>query len=288
MAKVNVADLIGKKICIKGASNYYKVVSVEGEKVNTEFYMGTCSPKAISFSQQTFDNFLASGAWVVEGADEEPKAAAVEETVDVKMTDDVKATQPKDKAEEQKPKAAKPKTEPKPKTAKAKTEPKPKADDPKSNGGQYTYETYTTSKGKTGAKILGVSENSACYQQASAIHASGTFSKDANGEKHFFLCFGPRYAEVAKQVCEMLNAGKSVADCKAVVDKVTEQRAQQREEYKAKREEYKASQVDGGKTYTIKEVEQVLRKAFGALANAMNEDVAHFEPIIKASLPEAA
>ncbi len=277
MAKVNAAELIGKKICIKGASNYYKVVSVEGEQVITEFYMGSCNPKEVPFTQQMFDNFMASGAWVVEGADEEPKAAAAEETVDVKMTDDVKATQPKDKAEEQKPKAAKPKTEPKPKTAKAKTEPKPKADAPKSNGGQYTYETYTTSKGKTGAKILGVSENSACYMQASAIHASGTFSKDANGEKHFFLCFGPRYAEVAKKVCEMLNAGKSIADCKAVVDKVTEQRAQKREEYKAK-----------GKTYTIKEVEQVLRKAFGALANAMNEDVAHFEPIIKASLPEAA
>lgn len=288
MANVNVkaADLIGKKIIIKGTANYYTVQSVDGETVNTEFHMGDQTPKPVPLSTKTLENFFANGVWTVE---DDASKAETTETIDVEEVEDVQPTKPEPKVgepkAEEKPKA---KTT-KPKAEKPKAEPKPKADAPK--GGKYTYETYTTSKGKTGAKILGVSETDAVYQQAAAIHASGSYTKDADGNKHFYLCFGPRYTKAAESICKVLNSAKSgeqkLEECKLIVAQATEERAQQREEYKAKREERKAA-AESEKTYTAKEVEQVVRKAFGALADAMKEDVAQFEPIIKAALPQAA
>ena len=291
MANVNVkpAELIGKKIVIKNTNNYYVVTSIDGETVNTEFHMGDQEPKRVPLSTKTLENFFANGVWTIEG--DAPKAETTE-TIDVEEVEDVQPTkpEPKDKAEE------KPKAEPKPKAAKPtakKSEPKPKADAPK--GGQYTYEEYTTSKGKTGAKILGVGENDACYQQASEIHASGSYTKDKDGNKHFYLCFGPRYAKAAESICKVLNSAKSdeqkLEECKLIVTQATEERAQQREESKAKREERRAERAaepKAEKTYTAKEVEGYIRKAFGALADAMKEDVKQFEPIIKAALPQAA
>ena len=318
MANVNVkpAELIGKKIVIKNTNNYYVVTSIDGETVNTEFHMGDQEPKRVPLSTKTLENFFANGVWAIEG--EEPAKAETTETIDVEEVEDVQPTkpEPKDKAEE------KPKAEPKPKAAKPtakKSEPKPKAaskreesgagtsstereqtshasgkaDAPK--GGQYTYETYTTSKGKTGAKILGVSESDACYQQAAAIHASGSYTKDKDGNKHYYLCFGPRYTKAAESICKVLNSAKSeeqkMAECKLIVAQATEERAQQREERKAEREERRAERAaepKAEKTYTAKEVEGYIRKAFGALADAMKEDVKQFEPIIKAALPQAA
>lgn len=291
MANVNVkpAELIGKKIIIKGTANYYTVQSVDGETVNTEFHMGDQAPKPVPLSTKTLENFFANGVWTVE---DDASKAETTETIDVEEVEDVQPTKPEPKVEEPKAKE-KPKAEPKAKTTKPKSEPKPKADAPK--GVQYVYETYTTSKGKTGAKILGVSESDAAYQQAAAIHASGSYTKDADGNKHFYLCFGPRYTKAAESICKVLNSAKSeeqkLEECKLIVAQATEERAQQREESKAKREERRAERAaepKAEKTYTAKEVEQVVRKAFGALADAMKEDVAQFEPIIKAALPQAA
>ena len=277
---VKVADLIGKKIMVKGTANYFVVLSAEGESLSMEFHMGNQAPKVLPMKWAAVQDFFAKGVYVLEGT-EEPKAATeeVEEVEDIQPTKPEPKPEPKPKAEE------KPKAEPKPKAKPAAKKPEPKAAKPK--GGKYTFETYTTSKGKTGARILGVSETDAAYQQASALHASGSYTKDKDGSKHFYLCFGPRYCEAAKQVCELLNQGKSVDDCKAVIDAATEARAQQREESKAKREERKSDKPDG-KTYTAKEVEGFIRKAFGALAKAMKEPVEQFEPIIKAALPQAA
>jgi serine/threonine-protein kinase len=131
------------------------------------------------------------------------------------------------------------------------------------------------------------------YQQASEIHASGSYTKDKDGQKHFYLCFGPKYAEAAKQVCELLNAGKPIKDAIAVINGATADIAAKREERKAERQERKAERESKPKAttekmYTAAEVEQVVRKAFGALADAMKEDVKQFEPIIKAALPAAA
>lgn len=276
---VKVADLIGKKICIKGTANYYQVLSVHGDTVETEFHMGEQPAKSVPLCTRTIENFFASGVWVIEGEESKAATEEVEEVEDIQPTKPEPKPEPKPKAEE------KPKAEPKPKAKPAAKKPEPKAAKPK--GGKYTFETYTTSKGKTGARILGVSETDAAYQQASALHASGSYTKDKDGSKHFYLCFGPRYLSAAKQVCELLNQGKSIDDCKAVIDAATEARAQQREESKAKREERKADKPDD-KTYTAKEVEGFIRNAFGALAKAMKEPVEQFEPIIKAALPQAA
>lgn len=286
MANVNAAELIGKKIVIKNTANYYVVTAVEGDVVKTEFHMGNQEPKPVPLNARTLENFFASGVWAIQG-EESAKATA---TDDIPEVEDIQPTkpEPKDKAEE------KPKAAPKPKAAKPTAKKsEPKADAPK--GGQYTYMTYTTSKGKTGAKILGVSESDAVYQQAAAIHASGSYTKDKDGNKHFYLCFGPRYTKAAESICKVLNSGKSeeqkLEECKLIVAQATEARAQQREESKAKREERRAERAaepKAEKTYTAKEVEGYIRKAFGALATAMNEDVAQFEPIIKAALPQAA
>lgn len=302
MANVNVkpAELIGKKIVIKNTNNYYVVTAVEGDVVKTEFHMGDVV-KPVPLNARTLENFFASGVWTIEG---EETAKATTATDDVEEVSDVQPTKPEPKVEE--PKATKPKTEPKPKAEKPKAASKreesgagtsstereqtshasgkaePKTEAPK--GGQYIYETYTTSKGKTGAKILGVSESDAAYQQAAVIHASGSYTKDKDGKKHFYLCFGPRYTKAAESICKVLNSAKSeeqkMEECKLIVAQATEERAQQREERKAS--------AESEKTYTAKEVEQVVRKAFGALADAMKEDVAQFEPIIKAALPQAA
>lgn len=281
MANVNVAELVGKKITIKGTANYYTVLSVDGETVNTEFCMGDQAPKNVPLSTKTLQNFFANGVWAIEDSEPAKATDEVEEVEDVQPT---KPTKPELKA---KPKAQKPKAE------KPKAEPAPKAEKPKA--GKYTYETYTTSKGKTGAKILGVSESDACYQQAASIHASGSYTKDKDGQKHFYLCFGPRYTKAAESICKVLNSAKSdeqkLEECKLIVAQATEERAQQREESKAKREERRAERTaepKAEKTYTAKEVEGYIRKAFGALADAMKEDVKQFEPIIKAALPAAA
>ena len=111
-----------------------------------------------------------------------------------------------------------------------------------------------------------MSETDAAYQQAAAIHASASYERDKDGNKQFYLCFGPRYAEAAKQVCEALNAGKPIEDAIAIIDKATEERAVKREEGRRKREEYKAqtsavsTQTSTEKTYTQTELAEWLRK----------------------------
>ena len=97
-----------------------------------------------------------------------------------------------------------------------------------------------------------------------------------------FLTFGPRYAEVAKTVCQMLNEGKTVADCQAVVDAATEERMAKREERKQKREAYRQEhegrnhqpsdinhQPSSGKTYTEAEVADLMRRVIAGDKEAM-------------------
>ena len=125
--------------------------------------------------------------------------------------------------------------------------------------GKYVYATYQTSKGKTGAKITGfASEDDVFYAMAAEIHASGSYERDKQGNKHYYLCFGPRYAEAAKSICKVLNSDKTVnqkvEECKLIVSQATEERATKREEWKQKREERKA------KGYSSEDVAEMLRK----------------------------
>ena len=93
------------------------------------------------------------------------------------------------------------------------------------------------------------------------------------GERVNFLTFGPRYAEVAKTVCQMLNEGKSLDDCHAIVDKATEERMAKREERKQKRAAYREQHTRNpspkGKTYTEAEVADLMRRVIAGDKEAM-------------------
>ena len=242
MANVNVkpAELIGKKIVIKNTNNYYVVTAVEGDVVKTEFHMGNQEPKPVPLNVRTLENFFASGVWTIEG---EETAKATTATDDVEEVSDVQPTKPEPKVEEPKAKATKPKAEPKPKAEKhkaaskreesgagtsstereqtshasGKAEPKteaPQAEEPK----RYTIVDYTTSKGKAGKKIYGLSDTEPAYTMAATIHASGSYERDANGNKKYYLCFGPKYSAQAIEICAALNAGKPIANLQAIAN----------------------------------------------------------------------
>lgn len=227
---IKAADLIGKTIKA-GETCKYVVMSAEGDKLTTEFTFGSNKPMTCPIPLSQVQKMVDAGKWSIEGADATSKVQG----------DEVQGT----KSEPEKPKAE---TEPKAKPKKTKQEVK----------GNYTYATYTNKKGKKCAKIMGVTETEEAYIHAAELHASGSFERDKQGNKQFYLCFGPRYADAAKAVCDAMNAGKSLADCKAIIDKQTADNAQKREEWKAKRAE-RAEQANGNSNgYTVEQVAAML------------------------------
>ncbi len=296
------ADLIGKVIVVNGSNVKYVIKSVDGDKLMTDFIMGDRTmPCPVPMSQ--VESMVEAGKWSIEGREEptatetkaegvKPEATATEETtaeepIATEGVEEVidepepapaqavkmKTEMPKDKAEEKAtPKPQKPQTKAKKKEQGA------------SAAGRLRYETYTTRRGKTGAKILGFAETDAAYLAGPDLH--GAKSREIkNGNKTFCLMFSHRYAKAAEDVCKALNQGKSVADCQAIIDGCTEERAQRREEWRQKDAEREAaneaetkSTANGEKVYTETEV----RKAFATLATAAGVDVKEFEPIIQA------
>lgn len=270
---VKAADLIGKTIVVGDNQATIVIMSVDGDKLSAEFTKdGKATPMSFPLSQ--LKGMTEKGLWKISlTPDPSPKGKGSEVTTeaDVAEVEDIvpvvtpsRPPRGEAKAEESDPTPTLPKGgSEKPKT-KAKTNTNPT--NQTNEGGKYVYATYKTSKGKTGAKITGVSETDAVYQQAAAIHASGSYTKDKDGNKQFYLCFGPRYAEAAKQVCEALNAGKPIEDAIAIIDKATEERAVKKEEGRRKREEYKAQtsavspQTSTEKCYTQSELAEWLRK----------------------------
>jgi DNA-binding transcriptional MerR regulator len=203
------------------------------------------------------------------------------------------SSRPQGKMEtEPKPKQEKPKAEQQEKVSSSKfqvssngAQPTPETSNvkPETKVGKLTYSTYVNGKGKTCAKISGFAETDAAYQKeaAASLHGSATYENTKQGRVNFLL-FGPRYAEVAKTVCQMLNEGKTVADCQAVVDAATEERMAKREERKQKREAYRQEHEGKaqtakpqGKTYTEAEVADLMRRVIEgdkeaiAIVNAM-------------------
>lgn len=211
------AELIGKRVNLNGG-NYYVVLSVDGEMLQTEFHRGDSAPMTIPMKWEAMKKFFDTG--VAHLADEEPKATTA--TEDIPEVEDIQPEAPKakPKSEEpkvEKPKATKPKAEPKPKQEAPTAEPKteaPQAEEPK----RYTIVDYTTSKGKAGKKIYGLSDTEPAYTMASTIHASGSYEKDANGNKKYYLCFGPKYSAQAVEICAALNAGKPIANLQAIAN----------------------------------------------------------------------
>ena len=248
------AELIGKRVNLNGG-NYYVVLSVDGEMLQTEFHRGDSAPMTIPMKWEAMKKFFDTG--VAHLADEEPAKATA--TDDIPEVEDIQPEAPKAKPKSEEPKVEKPKaTKPKAESkreesgagtsstereqtshASGKAEPKteaPQAEEPK--GERYTIVDYTTSKGKAGKKIYGLSDTEPAYTMAATIHASGSYEKDANGNKKYYLCFGPKYSAQAIGICAALNAGKPIANLQAIANGPAE-----------------------GKTYTKTEVIDLMKRA---------------------------
>ena len=113
--------------------------------------------------------------------------------------------------------------------------------------GKLTYETYEKQKtnkttGKpytvTHAKIMGFAATDEAYQRGVELHGAVS-GEMVDGVKVLGLYFSHRYTEAAKMVCDALNAGKTFAECVAIIDNATEENAKKRQEWKAKIEERK-------------------------------------------------
>lgn len=120
------------------------------------------------------------------------------------------------------------------------------------NSSALSYSTYEKAKEnkKTGktykvthAKIMGFKETDEVYQHGTEIHGSASY-ETVNGQRVYGLYFSHRYAAAAKDVCEALNAGKTLADCKAIIDAATETNAKKREEWKAKTAKWAAERKE--------------------------------------------
>ena len=231
---VKAADLIGKTI-VNGNMKYVVTEDIGDEKIKVEFTSGDRAPVAMPMRVEQVDKLLAGGWKFADGT----TATETKASDDVEEVEDIKPEKPKAKTVKM--------GEPKAKTDKPKgKQEKPKADKPKAETARFTYETYTTSKGKTGAKIHGLNESDAAYQMAATIHASGSYTKDKDGNKLCYLCFGPKYAEAAKLVCRAMNDGKGIKELQAITEKPTQPTS--------------ASAQPAGKVYTEQEVAEMLKK----------------------------
>lgn len=288
---VKAADLIGKTIVVGDNQATIVIKSVDGDKLSGEFTKdGKTTPMSFPIGQ--LQRMTEKGLWKIADANETATEVTTEADV-AEVNDIVPVVTPKAKVQDSVPQPADD-NEPDPDAigeivdAPATVEPvkpvgkqkKSRAKDVKpetKEGAKYVYATYQTKKGKMGAKITGfASEDDVFYAMAAEIHASGSYERDKQGNKHYYLCFGPHYAEAAKSICKELNSDKTVNQkvevCKLIVSQATEERVQKREEWKAKREERKAERANaeskpkeekpdkGEKTYTQSELAEWLRK----------------------------
>ena len=283
----------------------YVIKSIEGDKLMTDFCMEGREPMPCPVPMEQLTKMQEAGTWKLEDgnataeeepaatATEEPTADEVEEVVDEPIEEPaaetvrIKTEMPKDKAEEKG--TAKPKVKPvggsrgqAPDSSQA-THQGASPHDAASR--KLTYSTYTTKRGKTGAKIVGFHETDAAYLAGPELHGSKAWENDKQGNKTFCLLFSHRYAKAAEDVCKALNAGKSMADCQAIIDECTEERAQRREEWRARRDARDNAATNEGEATAKTEkfyTETEVRKAFQTLAEASGVDVKEFEPIIEA------
>lgn len=265
---MKVTDLIGKSIS-NGGNAKYTINAIEGDKVSVTFQMGDSDGKPMTMGVAQVEKLL-QGGWTVSDGTQEPTKQEAPKTEEPKAK--TVKMEPKPKAEQ----PAKPKVTNKKSEGRGKKE---EVSQPSAIKHQtsYVYSTYTNKKGKTCAKVSGFAETDAAYQKeaAASLHGSATYENTKQGRVNFLL-FGPRYAEVAKTVCQMLNEGKTVADCQAVVDRATEERQQKREEWKQKREAYRQEHEGKaqtakpqGKTYTEAEVADLMRRVIAGDKEAM-------------------
>ena len=289
---VKAADLIGKTIVNNEGSMSYRVINIDGDKLQVEFVAGDRPAIQMPMPWAQVEKLL-NGGWQVQGEQAQPKAEepiasedTVEEVSDVQPA--AKEVKLKRKVTLKK-KGTDPTPDPSPTMggechAESDGAAAPRPSKGRGRGGvtpKLTYTTYKNKAGKTCAKIAGFAEGDAMLERAAAesIHASSTYERDKKGGKHYMLLFGPCYAAAAKEVCDAMNAGKSLDDCKAIIDQATEERQQKREEWKAKRAEYlareseepKAKDTASEKTYTESYLADLLTRATNNDAKALAE-----------------
>lgn len=239
MAKNNVkADLtVGTVIVIVGTTGKYVIKAIEGDKLTVDFIRKEGeAPTTMPMPREMLQKMMDAGKWKLESTTTETKAEErpeQEPTAQEPTAKTVKMEQP-----------AKPKVTPKRKQSQPKAE---KKTETKAKAKGLTYATYQNKSSKTCAKITGFSEGDAMLERSNAelVHASSTYERDKKGEKHYMLIFGPRYAAAAKEVCQALNDGKTLTDCKAIIDQATEERQQKRDAWKARRAAYQERNANG-------------------------------------------
>lgn len=262
MAKeLKAADLIGKTIVV---GENIATIEIKGVKDNGNldgvFKKGDAAPIAMPVTMANLQAMLERGVWKIQG--ETPKTEPKAED-DVQEVENIEPTKPKAKEDgrgkKEEPKAAKgEKSKDKPKD-------KPKAEKPKAekqkpevvSDGKLTYETYTSSKGKQCARILGFGENDPAYVNAADIHGSASWLT-ADGKRTLYVAFGPKYAAAAKYVCDALNAGKTFEDCKAIIEGTPKATA---------------AETKTEKTYTLDEVARKLKRIMGDDNKSSIEDI---------------
>lgn len=248
---MKAADLIGKVLILGDGSSKYAIKGVEGDKLQCDFIRGDGAPVQVPMTPGQIETMLVNGKgyWEGDAPSGAPAPASDVAAGNIETVEEVSAITPqkptapiptdKSKAE----KSVKPKKQDKPKT---------KAEPTQTYAGALKYEAYTNRKGKVCARIVGLNEDDEAYQRAAELHASATYERTKKGDKVYLLIFGPRYADAAKNMCDLLNMGKPLADCRAIIDNATEERAKQREEWKSRREERKAQAETAAETKTVK------------------------------------
>ena len=245
---MKAADLIGKTI-VNGNMKYVVIEAIDDEKIKVEFTSDDRAPVAMPMRVEQVDKLLAGGWKFADGT----TATETKASDDVEEVEDIKPEKPKAKTvkmDETKAKTEKPKGK----------QEKPKADKPKADG-KLVYSTYQNKKGKTCAKIAGFKDDDAVYQKetANALHGSPMGGS---------LLFGKAYVAFAKQLCDALNEGKSIDECKAMLAAYDTQRAADKAQAKAEREERKAEKPEG-KVYTEAEVADLIKRVIAGDKEAM-------------------
>ena len=260
---MKVTDLIGKSLCNGNAK--YVIKSVEGDKVTVDFAMGDNAAKEMNMKTEQIEKLLQGGWTVGDGTAQEPTKQETPKTEE-------SAAKTVTMGETKKPHGTMPNSKVTLRKKQPQTETKAEDSKPEHKAGKLVYSAYMNKKGKACVKISGFAETDAAYQQAVSLHGSASY-ETVKGERVNFLTFGPRYAEVAKTVCQMLNEGKSLDDCQAIVDKATEERMAKREERKQKRAAYREQHTPNpspkGKTYTEQEVADLMRRVIAGDKEAM-------------------
>lgn len=294
MTKQNVnAYKVGRVLVIGSEENgaKYTIKSVNGDSLVCAFEREGVPSMELPMTKESIEKLLATGK--LHWADEESAPAGEqpmgEDAVEEVNAEDVGNGEP----------------EPTPEPAPRAKKPSPKKSAPKATAkaGRYAYGEYETKRGKTAPKVMGFAEDDEVYQNAALIGGAKSWEYvKVSGKKTkvFTIIFGTRWCDYAHQLVDALNRGADLEELEELAETAKAAndaaRAAQKEEYferKAKRQEEKSAKAaknaakgaaaKGEKMYTEAEVKERIRKAFEALANALNLKVSDLEPLIDAA-----